>query len=127
MVKNLRDLRREWVLDAIRGPFCAVARLFFYFGSILAPFWSPPGSILGQFGDFPSFFVVLLPFLLSCFFFLFFGVCGWLGGLVLLVMLVLLVLSVVCSKKIAAQQPNNPTKKSIWPGGMREAIKFNDI
>ena len=86
---------------------------------ILAPFWLHSGPLLDQFwvnfAIFHRFLVVLLPFLLSCFFFLFFGVCGWLGGLVLLVVLVLLVLWVGCSKKIAAQQPNNPTTNQYGP------------
>ena len=77
MVKNLRPLRGKWVLDAIRGPLCAVARLFSHFGSILAPFWTPPGPILGQFGDFPSFFCCCL----FCFLvFLFVFWCLWLVG-----------------------------------------------
>ena len=56
MAQNLRDLRRELVLEAISGPFCAVTRLFHHFGSILGPFWKPPGLILGQFGCFSVLF-----------------------------------------------------------------------
>ena len=79
MVKNLRGIRREWVLEAIWGQFCAVARLFSHFGSILAPFWTPPGPILGQFGDFPSFFCCSIAFF-AFLSFLFVFWCLWLVG-----------------------------------------------
>ena len=71
MAQNLRDLRTELVLEAISGPFCAVARLFTHFGSILGPFWNPPGPILGQFGC----FFVLFCSSIAFFAFLFFSSC----------------------------------------------------
>ena len=79
MVKNLRGIRILWVLEAIWGSFCAVARLFRHFGSILAPFWTPPGPILGQFGDFPSFFCCSIAFFAFLFFLVVFW-CLWLVG-----------------------------------------------
>ena len=71
MAQNLRDLRRELVLEAVSGPLCAVTRLFHYFGSILGPFWNPPGPILGQFGCFSVLFCSSIAF----FAFLFFSSC----------------------------------------------------
>ena len=79
MAQNLRDLRTELVLEAISGQFCAVARLFPHFGSILAPFWSPPGPMLGQFNDFPLFFCCSIAFF-AFLFFLFVFWCLWLVG-----------------------------------------------
>ena len=79
MVKNLRDLLRKWVLEAIWRPFCAVARLFSHFGCILASFWILPGPNLGQFGDFPSLFCCSIAF--SAFLsFRFVFWCLWLVG-----------------------------------------------
>ena len=72
-------------------PFWAVERLFLGFGSILGPFWTPPGTFFGEFGAFfYRVFDVILSSLFS-FFSVFFGICGGSGGLVLLVILVLLV------------------------------------
>ena len=79
MVKNLRPLRGKWVLEAIWGQFCAVARLFSYFGPILAAFRTPPGPIWGQFGDFTSFFCCSIAFF-AFLFFLFVFWCLWLVG-----------------------------------------------
>ena len=110
IAKNLRPLRREWALDAILSPICAVAWLF----CIFAQFWVHSGRLLGQFWiNFRislRFVGVRLPFSLSWVFLGVFGLCGWVGGLVLLVVLVFLV----------AQPPTNQTRR---PGGMREAIK----
>ena len=79
MAKNPRPLLRKWVLEAIWRPFCTDARLFPHFGSILAPFWTPPGPILGQFGDFPSFFCCSIAFFAFLFFLVVFW-CLWLVG-----------------------------------------------
>ena len=91
MAQNLRDLRTELVLEAISGPFCAVARLFPHFSSILVPFWKPPGLILGQFGCFSVLFCNSIAFFAFLFFLLVFW-CLWLMLLVLLVLVLVLVL-----------------------------------
>ena len=56
MTKNLRDLRREWALDAILSPICANQRTFLDFGSIFGRFWLHFGRLCSHFG---SFFVLL--------------------------------------------------------------------
>ena len=91
MAQNLRDLRRELVLEAISGPFCAVTRLFHHFGSILGPFWNPPGPILGQFGCFSVLFCNSIAFFAFLFLLLVLW-CLWLILLVLLALVLVLVL-----------------------------------
>ena len=91
MAQNIRDLRRELVLEAISGPFCAVTHLFHHFGSILGPFWKHPGLIRGQFGCFSVLFCNSIAFFAFLFLLLVLW-CLWLILLVLLALVLVLVL-----------------------------------
>ena len=119
MAQNLRDLRTELVLEAISATFCAVARLFPYFNSILGPFWKPPGLILGQFGCFSVLFCNSIAFFAFLFLLLVF-LCLWLMLLVLLA----LVLVWCCWANFTSLQCSKHQIFQIGDGGMRVAIEL---
>ena len=78
--KITKRMSNHWGKPLMGAILCYFGHLNPFF-SILHPFWVHSGSLLGWFlvnlAVLRCCFVILLPFLLSCFCFLFFGVCGW--------------------------------------------------